>query len=164
VTSSLSTAVCSITPTQRRRFFWAAWWTAAPNYAPFRKPDASNGGAQSIEEALADAQRVAGRHLTAIEPYWAHAWNRMLRGEAPPAPKTSRTPRARKERTPLPASAWEVLGLAPTASLVEVRKAYRRRALETHPDRGGDADRFREVQRAYEKLSTKLAHSSRRKR
>ena len=26
---------CSITPTQRRRFFWAAWWTGAPNYAPF---------------------------------------------------------------------------------------------------------------------------------
>src|SRR4029079_1450360 len=43
--SELASAVCSITLTQRRRFFWAAWWTAAPCEAPFRKPDASNGGA-----------------------------------------------------------------------------------------------------------------------
>lgn len=91
--SELVSALCSITATKRRRFFWAAWWTGAPSYAPFRKPDASNGGAATEAEALAEAERVAGRRLTMIEPYWARAWNRMLRGEAPPEPKKQRTAR-----------------------------------------------------------------------
>lgn len=164
MTSSLSSAVCSITPTQRRRFFWAAWWTGAPSYAPFRKPDASNGGALSIEEALADAERVAGRHLGQIEPYWAHAWNRMLRGESPPPPPVSRARRVRIERGPAPLSAWAILGITHSASLAEVRRAHRKLVLETHPDRGGDADRFREVQRAYEKVLTKLGARPRKSR
>ncbi len=162
--SDLSTAVCSITPTQRRRFFWAAWWTHAPTHAPFRKPDASNGGAQSIEEALADAQRVAGRHLTLIEPYWARSWNRVLRGEAPPPPPQARAARARSRPVSEAArpSAWSVLGLAPGAALADVKRAFRKRALATHPDQGGDAESFRELQQAYEKLLVKLG--ARRKR
>src|SRR4051812_25508749 len=47
--TDLTTAVCSITATQRRRFFWAAWWTGAPCHAPFRRPDAANGGARSAQ-------------------------------------------------------------------------------------------------------------------
>jgi molecular chaperone DnaJ len=46
-----------------------------------------------------------------------------------------------------------VLGLAPGAALVELKRAYRKRALETHPDQGGDAEAFQAVQRAYEKLT-----------
>ena len=88
--SELVSAVCSITPTQRGRFFWAVWWSAAPRYSPFRKPDASNGGAGSEAEALRAAEKSTGRHLTMIEPYWARAWNRMLRGEAPPPPPRQR--------------------------------------------------------------------------
>ena len=38
----------------------------------------------------------------------------------------------------------------------EVRKAFRQLALETHPDHGGDADDFRAVQNAYERLIDKL--------
>ena len=158
--SELSTAVCSITPTQRRRFFWAAWWTGAPRHAPFRKPDAASGGAKTREEALAAAQRAAGRHLTLIEPYWAHAWNRVLRGEAPPKPPSPRAPRPPRAATH-PATAWEVLGLAPGADLDAIKRAYRQRALETHPDRGGDEARFLEIQRAYERL---LARRGARKR
>lgn len=151
---SLSSAVCSITATQRRRFFWAAWWTAAPRYAPFQKPDASNGGARSLEEALADAERVAGRHLTLIEPHWARAWNKVLRGDPSPIPPASPEERARavpRER-PAQSSPWQLLELARGASSLEIKRAYRKRALETHPDRGGDADSFRQVHRAYEKL------------
>lgn len=165
--SHLSTAVCSITPTQRRRFFWAAWWTASPAHAPFRKPDASNGGATSIEEALAEAERIAGRHLTLVEPYWARAWNRVLRGEAPPPMPKQNVPRdpavsAGDERV----SAWSILGLESTASLVEVKRAFRKRALETHPDHGGEPEQFRKVQAAYEKLVKQLggARAARRKR
>jgi hypothetical protein len=154
--SELATAVCSITSTQRRRYFWAAWWTGAPRHKPFRKPDASNGGAATEAEALAEAERITGRHLALIEPYWAHAVNRMLRGEAPPPPPAPKRQRPVERRDAQPSSPWSVLGLAPGASLLELKRAFRQRALETHPDRGGDAAHFREVQRAYEKLADKL--------
>jgi len=152
--TDLATAVCSITPTQRRRFFWAAWWTSAPRQAPFQRPDASNGGAKTREDALADAMRVANRHLVLIEPHWAHAWNRILRGEAPPPPPSARPLRERQVSAQV--SAWAVLGLAPDADAIAVKRAFRQRALETHPDRGGEAAQFREVQRAYERLLAKL--------
>jgi len=151
--SELASAVCSITATQRRRYFWAAWWTGAPREAPFRAPDASNGGAATLEAALADAEARAGRYLVLIEPYWARAWNRVLRGErAPrrPAPRAARPIRA------TPRSAWEVLGLTAGASLADVKTAFRLRALATHPDHGGDADAFRALHQAYERLVAKL--------
>lgn len=155
----LATAVCSITPTQRRRYFWAAWWTSAPQHSPFRKPDASNGGARTPEEALAEAQRVAGRHLVVIEPYWARAWNRVLRGEGAPPLPTQRTAAPERPRAVDPtqrASSWAVLGLEAGATIDEVKRAFRKRALETHPDQGGDSDEFRAVRRAYERLAAKL--------
>jgi len=152
--TELSTAVCSIAPTQRRRFFWAAWWSGAPRHAPFRKPDAANGGARTREAALREAELHAGRHLVLIEPYWAHAWNRVLRGESPPPPPKPRN--QRPERAPRPESAWSLLGLEQGATLTELKRAFRARALETHPDRGGDAAQFRAVQRAYERLVAQL--------
>ncbi len=157
--TDLTTAVVSITPTARGRFFWAAWWTGAPSYAPFRKPDGSNGGSRTREAALAEAERVAGRHLSLIEPYWARVFNRMLRGEAPPPPPSARPPRPVRAAVGEPASAWSVLGLAPAATLVEIKRAYRQRALAAHPDRGGDADAFRALTDAYQKL---LARRKRR--
>lgn len=153
--SEISTAVCSITSTQRRRFFWAAWWTGAPSYTPFRKPDASNGGAASVEEALADAERAAGRHLTIIEPHFARAWKQVLRGQTPIPPQPKPT-QPKPVRPDAPVSHWSVLGLEPNATLAAVKLAYRQRALATHPDQGGDADQFRAVHRAYEKLTEKL--------
>jgi hypothetical protein len=154
----LRSAVCSITKTARKRFFWAAWWTAAPHRSPFRRPDASNGGAKTEEEALAEAERTAGRHLVLIEPYWARAWNRVLRGEAPPPlPPPPGTPRKLPVRDPAArASSWSILGLEPGALPSAIRSAYKKRALETHPDQGGDADAFRDVQRAYERLRERV--------
>jgi hypothetical protein len=154
--SELATAVCSITATQRGRFFWAAWWTGAPCVAPFRAPDASNGGAATLEAALADAEARAGRYLVMIEPYWARAWNRVLRGERPPARPVART--ARPPRS-TPRSAWELLGLPSGASLADVKTAFRQRALATHPDHGGDADVFRELHQAYERLVARLTRA-----
>ena len=161
--SELVTAVCSITPTVRRRFFWAVWWTGAPKHSPFRKPDAANGGARSREEALAEAERVAGRHLTVIEAYWARAYTRVLRGELPPPLPGGASGDAapRKVSRDRPQSAWAVLGLSPGATLIEVKRAFRQKALETHPDRGGNAETFLRVQRAYEKLAAKLSSQRR---
>jgi hypothetical protein len=44
---------------------------------------------------------------------------------------------------------WEVLGLSQRASDEERLTAYRRLRSEHHPDRGGHAHRFDEVERAY---------------
>jgi DnaJ family protein A protein 2 len=50
-------------------------------------------------------------------------------------------------------SHYEVLGVSKTADDTEIKKAYRRAALEHHPDKGGDPEKFREIQKAYEVLS-----------
>ena len=49
-----------------------------------------------------------------------------------------------------PRTAYEVLGVARTASAEELRRAYRAAARRTHPDAGGDARDFRAVVRAWE--------------
>lgn len=45
--------------------------------------------------------------------------------------------------------AYEQLGIAPDATATEVRDAYRSRAKETHPDRGGSSEEFKQLQEAY---------------
>lgn len=48
---------------------------------------------------------------------------------------------------------YAVLGVPADATRVEIVRAYRRRALTHHPDRGGDAEAFQDLHRAYETLS-----------
>lgn len=43
---------------------------------------------------------------------------------------------------------WDTLGVPSYASSEEIRAAYKRRAMETHPDRGGTAEQFHAVQEA----------------
>lgn len=43
-------------------------------------------------------------------------------------------------------SALAFMGLTPDASLEEVHQRYKRMALEIHPDKGGDAERFQQLQ------------------
>jgi hypothetical protein len=58
---------------------------------------------------------------------------------------------------------WEVLGVAEDAPLADVKRAFFRRARETHPDAsGGDAGAFREVQGAYETLMSTALREERR--
>jgi curved DNA-binding protein CbpA len=48
---------------------------------------------------------------------------------------------------------YEELGVEKDASEEDIKKAYRRRSKETHPDAGGSADEFRALQRAYNVLA-----------
>lgn len=51
------------------------------------------------------------------------------------------------------ADLYGVLGLRPDAAPEDIKRAYRRKAREHHPDAGGDAERFKDVTHAYEVLS-----------
>ncbi|WP_455134045.1 DnaJ domain-containing protein [Microbacterium aurum] len=62
--------------------------------------------------------------------------------------------------SPLSASAYEVLGVAPDAAADDLRKAYRLRLRQTHPDTGGDAAAFMQVQRAWEAVATPEARAA----
>lgn len=47
---------------------------------------------------------------------------------------------------------YEILGVSKSASADEIKKAFRRAAIEHHPDRGGDEEKFKEINEAYEVL------------
>jgi len=150
---------------------WVAWWTAPPSREPFRKPDAFSGGARSHDEALAQARRAAGMLLVELEPYWARAWARVLLGRSPwgvraeattsrggrgrsSGRSTTETTNAARATT---TSIWETLGITARATAADLKRAFRQRALATHPDRGGDAEAFRQVQSAFKEAQRRIA-------
>eukprot|EP01017_Pseudomicrothorax_dubius_P042763 TRINITY_DN7023_c0_g1_i1.p1 TRINITY_DN7023_c0_g1~~TRINITY_DN7023_c0_g1_i1.p1 ORF type:complete len:395 (-),score=79.89 TRINITY_DN7023_c0_g1_i1:287-1471(-) len=52
-----------------------------------------------------------------------------------------------------PKRLYDVLGVEPRATADEIKKAYVRLAKQLHPDKGGDPEKFAELQEAYEVLS-----------
>jgi DnaJ-class molecular chaperone len=48
---------------------------------------------------------------------------------------------------------YDILGVAKTASADEVKRAFRKKAHELHPDKGGDAEAFKKVNEAYQTIS-----------
>ena len=62
--------------------------------------------------------------------------------------------------SPLSASAYEVLVVDPGVDDETLRKAYRLRLRQTHPDTGGDAAVFIQVQRAWELVGTPEARAA----
>jgi hypothetical protein len=50
-----------------------------------------------------------------------------------------------------PTASFEALGLPTTASAEEIKTAYKRLAIEHHPDKGGDEDKFKEILMAKDK-------------
>ncbi len=150
--------VCSITSTKRRRFLWAVWTSGPPTHVPFRKPDLSAGGAATHEEAVTDAERRVGSSVVLIDALWARAWIRVMRGEPVWPSKASREPRpsAPTKSSIVEESVWSILGVARDVTPEALKAAYRRRALETHPDTGGDDEAFRRIVRAYEEAERRL--------
>src|SRR3954454_4621835 len=47
---------------------------------------------------------------------------------------------------------YEILGVGKDASADEIKKSFRRAAVEHHPDRGGDETKFKEINEACEVL------------
>ncbi|MDP1826155.1 MAG: DnaJ domain-containing protein [Archangium sp.] len=149
--TGLSRGVFALAKTKRKRFLWCAWWTGEPTASPFRPPDAWGGGAFTREEAQALAERAAARPLSPVDDHWAGAWKRSLAGLAPFPKHTGRVPRA-SGSPPLSINPFEVLGLTGEATLDEVKLAFRKKALEHHPDQGGTTEAFLEVRRAWESI------------
>ncbi|KIY51153.1 hypothetical protein FISHEDRAFT_64643 [Fistulina hepatica ATCC 64428] len=48
---------------------------------------------------------------------------------------------------------YDLLGVSPNADDNELKKAYRKKALRLHPDKGGDPELFKETTNAYQVLS-----------
>lgn len=49
---------------------------------------------------------------------------------------------------------YAILGVAKSASQEEIKAAFRKKAMEHHPDRGGDAAKFKEINEAYQALGS----------
>jgi DnaJ family protein C protein 7 len=67
---------------------------------------------------------------------------------------------ARRAPSPKPPDYYSILGVGRDFNEADLKKAYRLKALETHPDKGGDAERFKLVAEAYNTLNDRAARSS----
>ena len=47
---------------------------------------------------------------------------------------------------------YSILGVNKNASETELKKAYKKKAMQYHPDKGGDANKFQQINEAYETL------------
>src|SRR4030043_1532452 len=54
---------------------------------------------------------------------------------------------------------YQILGLSREASAEEIKKAYYKLAHKYHPDKGGDEQKFKEINEAYQTLSNKEKRS-----
>ncbi|MGZ3419857.1 MAG: hypothetical protein ACXWUG_13195 [Polyangiales bacterium] len=137
------------------RSFWAAWWTVLPSRARFVPPDARgeavdvHAAKQAAFEAFAKARGVTG--WREVDATYATAADRWARGIDPvfPGDKKRAVPKL-DASLDLPDDVREILDLRGPATLESAREAYRRRALELHPDRGGTHEQMLALNRAWE--------------
>ena len=67
---------------------------------------------------------------------------------------TGRQSQGPSSRQPPPSFVkYNILGVPKHATFLEIKRAYRGKALQFHPDKGGDPELFRKIQVAYEILS-----------
>ena len=149
-------AVCAIGRGAVSGFFWAAWWTSS-GLAATPRPDA-HGLADRVEDAHAQARaairgaRGERAAVLTLDAQIAVEAARVVRpasagydarsewwGEDP------RRGGAARASGPAPRAWLQVLELSWPCSAADVRRAYRRLALQRHPDRGGTDAAFNEL-------------------
>jgi len=81
-----------------------------------------------------------------------YSWTPPAEEEPPKTEPPKTEPPKAKAPKPMKETHYSVLGIAKTATELEIKKAYRKAVLKAHPDKGGSSDLFRKVQRAYEVL------------
>ena len=127
------------------RAFWAAWWTEDPRRTPDTDPDDYGfvEGARPLDAAIGAAydalRRGRGPRVYDVSVGEQHARRAFREG----------APQRRSPATDFDAisrGALAELGLDETATVADVKRAWRRRALVLHPDRGGDAATFIELE------------------
>ena len=119
---------------------------------------------------LREHLRTIASYRAAIEalpaedrPIANHRYRKLLRDEAATNERLAQTLLAEAATTE---EAWQarerqeaawraMLGVGPDASVHDIGKAYRRITLTAHPDRGGDRDKWDQLQAAYTGLTTK---------
>jgi hypothetical protein len=131
------------------RAFWCAWWTEDPHRNPEAEPDDFGfvEGGKPVDAAIGAAydslRRGRGRAIFDVcvgEALAAKAY----RAGAPVRRSVALDVDA------LAAEGLRALGLRADATVAEVKAAFRREAKRVHPDQGGDAAAFRDLQRAYD--------------
>lgn len=48
---------------------------------------------------------------------------------------------------------WKILGVSRDSDEDSIKKAYRKLAMKHHPDKGGDPEKFKEIQNAYDRIT-----------
>lgn len=98
-----------------------------------------------------------------IDGSWARAWSNLLVGSEPwpTHGAAADPPLIRARSTPNKDSIWQTLGLAPSATVAEIKAAYKQRALVVHPDQGGSSESFRALHAAYEAALKRRARPAR---
>ena len=48
---------------------------------------------------------------------------------------------------------YELLGVSKSASEKDLKSAFKKKAMQYHPDKGGDPDKFKQINEAYQVLS-----------
>ncbi len=122
---------------------------AARRFEQYRR-NFRDGGFETVRESSAEAERIAqaSRRKKAQEAHrrkeeerrrkaeWEEEWRRYLASRS-----TANAP-----------DPFTTLGLSRNASQEEIRRAYRQKVREVHPDQGGSPEEFKKVQAAYESL------------
>mmetsp|Transcript_54282 Transcript_54282/g.129368 ORF Transcript_54282/g.129368 Transcript_54282/m.129368 type:complete len:503 (+) Transcript_54282:154-1662(+) len=104
---------------------------------------AVTGSRTSPRRSASSATPPARRRSCAVLPF--SALKRRKTRSSAASPKSSSVPTTKR-------SHYEVLGVAKTATTSELRAAFLKKVLESHPDKGGNAEHFHSVVSAFEVL------------
>lgn len=111
---------------------------------------------QTLHALLLEQQRCRRQERAAAALHWEEQrqqWAQWLVEFQQTLQARERCQDAYQYERSQPLQPWQILEVDPaTATGSEIKRAYRRLALQHHPDRGGCAERFLAIRQAYELL------------